>query len=76
MKREKKQYSIAHIKIDKETKSKLYMIKYKYGFESMQELYQNIFDNGIVHFNNKRNKQRAKESVTSKTYDEEDKTIS
>lgn len=76
MKREKKQYSIAYIKIDKETKSKLHMIKYKYGFESMQELYQNIFDNGIVHFNNKRNKKRATESVTSKQYDEEDKTIS
>jgi hypothetical protein len=56
------------VHVDRETKSKLNMMKFEHGFESMQELYDNIFWRGMAQLRQmKQNKEVRREIKKNKT---------
>jgi hypothetical protein len=59
---------LIRIHVDRETKSKLNMMKFEHGFESMQELYDNVFWRGMVQLKQmKKNKEVRQEIRKNKT---------
>jgi hypothetical protein len=65
---EQQRYSIVRIRIDRETKSLLNMMKFEHGYESMEEMYEHIFWKGIVQVKQmKKNKEVRQQIRKNKT---------
>jgi hypothetical protein len=50
----RRELSIVKIPINGKTKSELHMMKYEFEYDTMQQLYEAIFENGITHMRNKK----------------------